>query len=65
MFSSFSKGWLEPLLHRIKEDDSVIAIPQNDVIRWDTFEVRKHLIPVFESEAAVISQNVCVEGKTY
>ncbi|CAG5128035.1 unnamed protein product, partial [Candidula unifasciata] len=33
-----SKGWLEPLLQRIKEDDSVVAIPQSDVLKWDTFE---------------------------
>ncbi|BFZ13628.1 hypothetical protein BsWGS_16667 [Bradybaena similaris] len=32
------KGWLEPLLHRIKEDDSVIAIPQTDILEWDTFK---------------------------
>ncbi|BFZ13631.1 hypothetical protein BsWGS_16670 [Bradybaena similaris] len=34
------KGWLEPLLRRIKEDDSVIAIPLNDELSWDTFQYR-------------------------
>ncbi|CAG5128401.1 unnamed protein product [Candidula unifasciata] len=35
--SEVQKGWLEPLLHRIKEDDSVIAIPQTDVLDHNTF----------------------------
>ncbi|KAK0070528.1 polypeptide N-acetylgalactosaminyltransferase 5 [Biomphalaria pfeifferi] len=32
------KGWLEPLLQRIKEDDKVVAVPQHDQINWDTFK---------------------------
>ncbi|XP_059159340.1 polypeptide N-acetylgalactosaminyltransferase 5-like [Physella acuta] len=31
-------GWLEPLLQRIKEDDTVLAIPTTDRINWDTFQ---------------------------
>lgn len=38
--SFFSLGWLEPLLHRIKQDDSVIAIPQHDNLNFETFKVR-------------------------
>ncbi|CAG5117611.1 unnamed protein product, partial [Candidula unifasciata] len=34
-----NKGWLEPLLHRIKQDDTVIAIPHIDSIKHETFEV--------------------------
>ncbi|CAG5117616.1 unnamed protein product, partial [Candidula unifasciata] len=33
-----NKGWLEPLLHRIKQDETVIAIPHIDVLDWDTFK---------------------------
>ncbi|CAG5117613.1 unnamed protein product, partial [Candidula unifasciata] len=33
-----NKGWLEPLLHRIKQDDTVIAIPHIDPIKHETFE---------------------------
>ncbi|XP_012940772.2 polypeptide N-acetylgalactosaminyltransferase 5 [Aplysia californica] len=32
------KGWLEPLLQRIKEDDSVLAVPSTDSIDWKTFQ---------------------------
>ncbi|KAK7111005.1 hypothetical protein V1264_014791 [Littorina saxatilis] len=32
------KGWLEPLLSRIQEDDKVIAVPATDRINSDTFQ---------------------------
>ncbi|CAK8694273.1 unnamed protein product [Clavelina lepadiformis] len=32
------QGWLEPLLERIMEDESVITVPVIDTIDWDTFE---------------------------
>jgi len=31
-------GWLEPLLERIKEDQTVVAIPVIDTIDWNTFQ---------------------------
>ncbi|CAG5117618.1 unnamed protein product [Candidula unifasciata] len=34
------KGWLQPLLYRIKQDESVIAIPHVNELRWDTFEYK-------------------------
>jgi len=33
-------GWLEPLLHRISEDDSVVAVPIISTIEWDSFSFR-------------------------
>ncbi|RUS84772.1 hypothetical protein EGW08_007456, partial [Elysia chlorotica] len=33
------KGWLEPLLHRIQQDDRVVAIPDTNEINFDTYEV--------------------------
>jgi len=33
-------GWLEPLLSRIAEDDSVVAVPIISTIEWDTFAFR-------------------------
>nr|XP_002121130.1 polypeptide N-acetylgalactosaminyltransferase 4 isoform X1 [Ciona intestinalis] len=32
------EGWLEPLLERIMEDESVIVVPVIDTIDWNTFE---------------------------
>ncbi|KAH9513364.1 Polypeptide N-acetylgalactosaminyltransferase 5, partial [Bulinus truncatus] len=32
------KGWLEPLLDRIRVDDKTLAVPQHDQIHWDTFK---------------------------
>ena len=31
-------GWLEPLLERIMENDTIIPIPVIDTIDWNTFE---------------------------
>ncbi|KAK3788268.1 hypothetical protein RRG08_027002 [Elysia crispata] len=33
------KGWLEPLLHRVQQDDRVVAIPDINEINFDTYEV--------------------------
>ena len=33
-------GWLEPLLARIAEDDSVVTVPIISTIEWDTFAFR-------------------------
>ncbi|XP_059164207.1 polypeptide N-acetylgalactosaminyltransferase 5-like [Physella acuta] len=32
------KGWLEPLLERIKHDDKILAVPNTDRINYDTFQ---------------------------
>ncbi|KAL8587053.1 hypothetical protein ACOMHN_023443 [Nucella lapillus] len=34
------KGWLEPLLARIAQDENVLAVPATDVIDSDTFQYR-------------------------
>lgn len=39
-----SPGWLEPLLHRIKQDPTVVAVPVVDAINWETFKVSGHIV---------------------
>jgi len=34
-------GWLEPLLERIMQDDTVITVPVIDTIDYNTFEYGK------------------------
>ena len=35
-----NQGWLEPLLARIAEDDSVVTVPIISTIEWDSFAFR-------------------------
>ncbi|XP_051548429.1 polypeptide N-acetylgalactosaminyltransferase 18-like isoform X2 [Myxocyprinus asiaticus] len=38
----FGMGWVEPILHRIKEDRTRVITPSFDNIKYDTFEIEEY-----------------------